>query len=362
MFNKLMLQHEKEISCLNQEIDQLLIPPFNHDFSCHAVDTLTVDCEKDSYYSFYNSNSTFDGSFLERKRELKDHKDTNGSSSYLIDDCHFWERDLQYCKPAPRNRLSSLQDSTSGFNEEYDVASQGIYQANSNFTENDVLNSLGKALIENLDENEEEKMLNSWKHSFSNDFSNDLSSEIIISGQELSKNQKLVKVSSNYLTKNSVATTIHNLSESDQLGAFSVSTKRDNSSSGLQDHHHRKKGTGEKKKNCCSCKKSSCLKLYCECFKKGNMCYSCTCPNCYNCQDYIELREKSIINLKAKNQHAFRSTPNENGKSDNISKGCKCKNSNCQKNYCECYQNGIGCSELCKCQNCYNGDKRIKHA
>jgi hypothetical protein len=36
-------------------------------------------------------------------------------------------------------------------------------------------------------------------------------------------------------------------------------------------------------------------------------------------------------------------------------KGCNCKNSRCQKNYCECFQMGVECNSKCKCENCLNG-------
>lgn len=110
------------------------------------------------------------------------------------------------------------------------------------------------------------------------------------------------------------------------------------------------------KKNCCSCKQSHCLKLYCECFKNGSYCVDCTCPNCLNRTKFEELRQESINHLKEKNKIAFKSvviTAKDN-KEKHI-KGCKCKHSNCKKNYCECYQNGIGCSDGCKCENCQNG-------
>jgi hypothetical protein len=34
--------------------------------------------------------------------------------------------------------------------------------------------------------------------------------------------------------------------------------------------------------------------------------------------------------------------------------GCKCKKSECQKNYCECYQLGVPCGDFCKCSECGN--------
>ena len=42
-------------------------------------------------------------------------------------------------------------------------------------------------------------------------------------------------------------------------------------------------GGGESKK--CNCKKSKCLKLYCECFAAGAFCDQCSCQNCQNTPD-----------------------------------------------------------------------------
>ena len=37
--------------------------------------------------------------------------------------------------------------------------------------------------------------------------------------------------------------------------------------------------------------------------------------------------------------------------------GCNCKKSRCQKKYCECFSNGVGCNEECKCHGCLNGNQ-----
>lgn len=36
-------------------------------------------------------------------------------------------------------------------------------------------------------------------------------------------------------------------------------------------------------------------------------------------------------------------------------KGCHCKRSFCLKNYCECFQSGVACTDACKCEGCKNG-------
>ncbi|KAI6181077.1 CRC domain-containing protein [Aphelenchoides besseyi] len=38
-------------------------------------------------------------------------------------------------------------------------------------------------------------------------------------------------------------------------------------------------------------------------------------------------------------------------------KGCHCKKSNCLKNYCECYEAKVPCTDRCKCQSCRNTEE-----
>jgi hypothetical protein len=102
----------------------------------------------------------------------------------------------------------------------------------------------------------------------------------------------------------------------------------------------------------CNCKKSKCLKLYCDCFAVMNYC-SGTC-NCYDCCNRVEresIRMEAIKSTKERNQNAFKTKINEK---EQHNQGCHCKNSQCLKKYCECYTNAAFCGVNCKCLTCLN--------
>ncbi|KAI5066820.1 hypothetical protein GOP47_0017348 [Adiantum capillus-veneris] len=126
--------------------------------------------------------------------------------------------------------------------------------------------------------------------------------------------------------------------------------------------------SGDGCKNC-KCKKSKCLKLYCECFAAGVYCIDiCNCRDCYNKPEFEETVLGTRQQIESRNPLAFlpkiiraSDTPPAQGEENNDTpasarhkRGCNCKKSHCLKKYCECYQAGVGCADGCRCEGCKN--------
>ncbi|CAH1714236.1 protein lin-54 homolog [Aphis gossypii] len=111
-----------------------------------------------------------------------------------------------------------------------------------------------------------------------------------------------------------------------------------------------------KTKKPCNCTRSQCLKLYCDCFANGEFCYQCNCNSCYNNMEHEEDRAQAIRSVLDRNPNAFRpKIKSFVGQAERQhTKGCNCKRSGCLKNYCECFEARIACSQNCKCIGCRN--------
>ncbi|CAC5368001.1 LIN54 [Mytilus coruscus] len=135
------------------------------------------------------------------------------------------------------------------------------------------------------------------------------------------------------------------------LSASVANSTRNNNSEGAIEP------TGARPRKPCNCTKSQCLKLYCDCFANGEFCHNCNCTNCANNLIHEEERSRAIKSCLDRNPMAFHPKIGKgqigNGNRRH-NKGCNCKRSGCLKNYCECYEAKIMCSNACKCFGCKN--------
>jgi hypothetical protein len=131
----------------------------------------------------------------------------------------------------------------------------------------------------------------------------------------------------------------------------------------------------------CNCKKSRCLKLYCECFAARKMCVGeCKCVDCANNQEHAKKREEAIRQVLDRRPDAFHTkvfiATSSNGiqtKATGVNgqgivvveptapvalahaRGCSCRRTKCTKKYCVCFNTNVKCGEWCRCVGCANG-------
>ncbi|GLT90545.1 hypothetical protein SLE2022_084710 [Rubroshorea leprosula] len=157
------------------------------------------------------------------------------------------------------------------------------------------------------------------------------------------------------------------IEESPQMSTGFVSNEADCTSPRKKRH----KLEHEESTSCkrCNCKRSKCLKLYCECFAAGLYCIEpCSCRDCFNRPIHENIVLDTRKQIESRNPLAFapkvirsadldadfEGESNKTPASARHKRGCNCKKSSCLKKYCECFQGGVGCSLSCRCEGCKN--------
>ena len=146
-----------------------------------------------------------------------------------------------------------------------------------------------------------------------------------------------------------------NMNVSNNVYHFCLGEKNNNINNNIHIYSSDKyKEEKAKKKFSCRCKKSNCMKLYCDCFANGEKCIGCNCVNCSNVigneinikKVYDEVVWKNPVSMKL------------NLQKESKTNGCNCSKSNCLKKYCECYKAGLKCSKICRCKICENMENK----
>lgn len=107
----------------------------------------------------------------------------------------------------------------------------------------------------------------------------------------------------------------------------------------------------------CNCRNSQCLKMYCDCLKRGDFCSGCNCIGCENHSE-SEIRKRRVGTMLDKAKKVVGGqviSGTEDLRLRVMRNGCNCRKNYCLKKYCECHQFGLKCSRACRCLTCQNG-------
>lgn len=216
---------------------------------------------------------------------------------------------------------------------------------------------------------------------------NKFSGVSVIYSSNQPQNQYLNNINSinknNYINKKEFENINHKNNEIQNLnnnekGAFSLFKNYDNKIINNNSSYIKNELGEQNNKIHCTCKKTRCVKKYCECYSNKIFCYNCKCENCENKPNFINdnIKDNNTINKKETeeeiNEDKYNNSTNNKQISetinddinDNNSKKliiCTCSKSGCNKNYCECFKAKVKCNNKCRCIKCLNKPEDSVH-
>eukprot|EP00898_Chlorokybus_atmophyticus_P000544 jgi/Chlat1/1490/Chrsp12S02037 len=169
---------------------------------------------------------------------------------------------------------------------------------------------------------------------------------------------------------------VHDGEGASKIGLQTFGVERQLSTGSARKSSNSKRSSGGRRKDggcrSCNCKRSKCLKLYCECFAAGVYCEACACEDCFNTRDHEDEVQQARAHVLARDPFAFaarvgrdieQQSPQDAQQKAQTpltahagKKYCSCKRSQCRKKYCICFEAGVQCTDACKCEGCANRD------
>ena len=218
---------------------------------------------------------------------------------------------------------------------------------------------------------------------------NKFSSVSVIYSSNQQQNQYLNNINNinsinknNYINKKEFENIKHKNNEIQNLnnnekGAFSLLKNYENkkiNNNNNNNNSYIKNELGEQNNKIhCTCKKTRCVKKYCECYSNKVFCYNCKCENCENKPNFINdnIKDNDTMNNNKKeneeeiNEDKYNNTINNKQNNETINDDmndsnskkliiCTCSKSGCNKNYCECFKAKVKCNNKCRCIKCLN--------
>ena len=115
----------------------------------------------------------------------------------------------------------------------------------------------------------------------------------------------------------------------------------------------------------CNCKKSKCLKLYCECFAAGAFCDECNCQNCCNTPADAALVAATRHQIELRNPQAFADKITEDGGPTarrGTRRGATARSRRASRSTASASKPACPAREYCKCEGCKNTAGAGPHA